>query len=199
MPDHRHNYQSHHSAHDCGLLQCGCLCLSCCTDTLQGRVCHNATTDNPCLPGELTCFNTQAHKKFLCMRALGFAFAYARQQPAKSELRSSVSQHLGPLWYAAGSYDDCTQYDTTQCGFQYSDSGQAAFCPVPQPSSWPALMQVFSPSRACMFIASCIFQQAALHTLFMAKQCSASLFPHQLAYTSCWLYPLLGCVAHDLL
>ena len=49
---------------------------------------------------------------------------------------------LSKLWCDAGSYDDCTQYDTTQCGFQYSDSGQAAYCPVPQPSSWPALMQV---------------------------------------------------------
>lgn len=53
---------------------------------------------------------------------------------------------LSLLWRAVtvGSYDDCTQYDTTQCGFQYSDSGQAAFCPVLQPSSWPALMQVCS-------------------------------------------------------
>lgn len=28
------------------------------------------------------------------------------------------------------------------CGFEYSNSGQAAYCAVPQPSSWPALMQV---------------------------------------------------------
>ena len=41
-----------------------------------------------------------------------------------------------------GSYDDCNQYDDTMCGFEYSNSGQAAFCAVPQPSSWPALMQV---------------------------------------------------------
>lgn len=72
--------------------RCGCLCLSCCTDTIDGtKECHDATDANPCLPG---------------------------------------------------SYADCTAYDTTRCGFEYSDSGQAAYCAVPQPSSWPALMQV---------------------------------------------------------
>ncbi|KAL0019993.1 hypothetical protein WJX79_010913 [Trebouxia sp. C0005] len=73
--------------------KCGCLCLSCCSDTAEGgKVCH--TTDNPCLPG---------------------------------------------------SYDDCNQYDDTMCGFEYSNSGQAAYCAVSQPSSWPALMQVPFP------------------------------------------------------
>ena len=43
---------------------------------------------------------------------------------------------------SSGSYDDCNQYDDTMCGFEYSNSGQAAYCAVPQPSSWPALMQV---------------------------------------------------------
>lgn len=49
------------------------------------------------------------------------------------------------FWVSSGSYDDCNQYDTTRCGFAYSDSGQAAYCAVPEPSSWPAMMQVTIP------------------------------------------------------
>lgn len=49
------------------------------------------------------------------------------------------------FWASSGSYDDCNVYDTMRCGFAYSDSGQAAYCAVPQPSSWPAMMQVTPP------------------------------------------------------
>ena len=57
-----------------------------------------------------------------------------------------------------GSYDDCNQYDTTQCGFEHSDSSQASFCAVLQPSSWPALMQVccFRTSSAPILLKSAI-------------------------------------------
>lgn len=41
-------------------LQCGCLCLSCCSDTVSGtKECHNATDANPCLPGTLACLTQQ--------------------------------------------------------------------------------------------------------------------------------------------
>ena len=38
-------------------------------------------------------------------------------------------------------WEDCDNYDTSRCGFQYSDAGQASFCTLPTPSSWPALLQ----------------------------------------------------------
>lgn len=32
--------------------------------------------------------------------------------------------------------------DPSTCSFQWSDGGQAGFCDIPNPSTWPALMQV---------------------------------------------------------
>jgi ABC-type multidrug transport system ATPase subunit len=42
-------------------------------------------------------------------------------------------------------WEDCQEYDTNQCGFQYSDADQAGFCAVPSPSIWPALFSIPSP------------------------------------------------------
>ena len=38
-------------------------------------------------------------------------------------------------------WEECEQYDESRCGQQYSTSSQAAFCDIPVPSTWPALMQ----------------------------------------------------------
>ncbi|GAB4824041.1 hypothetical protein N2152v2_011087 [Parachlorella kessleri] len=41
-------------------------------------------------------------------------------------------------------WEDCDSYDESQCGFQYSSGQQAAYCGIPTPSSWPALLQIAS-------------------------------------------------------
>ncbi|KAL6775733.1 ABCA3A [Auxenochlorella protothecoides x Auxenochlorella symbiontica] len=38
--------------------------------------------------------------------------------------------------------DDCQAYDDSRCGVEYSVNGQAGYCAVPYPPTWPALMQV---------------------------------------------------------
>lgn len=49
----------------------------------------------------------------------------------------------GKAYYApCKSWDECEVYDESNCGLQWSDSGQAAFCAIPTPSTWPALAQV---------------------------------------------------------
>lgn len=42
-------------------------------------------------------------------------------------------------------WEECTEYDSTQCGFEYSDAQQAGFCAVPSPSIWPAMVSVPAP------------------------------------------------------
>jgi len=42
-------------------------------------------------------------------------------------------------------WEDCEEFDDSQCGFQYSDAEQAGFCAVPNPSIWPALFTIPSP------------------------------------------------------
>jgi ABC-type multidrug transport system ATPase subunit len=42
-------------------------------------------------------------------------------------------------------WEDCEEYDESQCGFQYSDAEQAGFCAVPNPSIWPAMFSIPSP------------------------------------------------------
>lgn len=44
-------------------------------------------------------------------------------------------------------YEDCEEYDESRCGLGYSTAAQAMYCPVPQPSTWPALMQIPRTAR----------------------------------------------------
>ena len=49
-------------------LQCGCLCLNCCSDTVDGgKVCHAATTEDPCLPGMLHVFHASKPYANVCL------------------------------------------------------------------------------------------------------------------------------------
>lgn len=36
----------------------------------------------------------------------------------------------------------CKTYDKSNCGVQYSDQGNAAYCAIDTPSTWPPLLQV---------------------------------------------------------
>jgi hypothetical protein len=47
--------------------------------------------------------------------------------------------------FGAGDFDRCAQ-KTTECGIQYSDGGQAGYCAISQPDSWPAMLQVNKPN-----------------------------------------------------
>lgn len=41
----------------------------------------------------------------------------------------------------------CFEKDKSKCGLQFSSAIQSAFCPIPDPSVWPTVMQVPERSR----------------------------------------------------
>jgi hypothetical protein len=40
---------------------------------------------------------------------------------------------------------DCKTYNKSNCGLQYSDQQNAAYCAIDTPSTWPPLLQVGAP------------------------------------------------------
>lgn len=42
----------------------------------------------------------------------------------------------------AGEFSSCKEKDESQCGLTFSNSQQAVFCPIENPISWPAILQV---------------------------------------------------------
>lgn len=43
------------------------------------------------------------------------------------------------------SWEDCQSYDDSRCGIGYSSAYQAIYCAIPDPSTWPALLQIALP------------------------------------------------------
>eukprot|EP00197_Chlamydomonas_leiostraca_P015638 CAMPEP_0202869032 /NCGR_PEP_ID=MMETSP1391-20130828/11649_1 /ASSEMBLY_ACC=CAM_ASM_000867 /TAXON_ID=1034604 /ORGANISM="Chlamydomonas leiostraca, Strain SAG 11-49" /LENGTH=840 /DNA_ID=CAMNT_0049549279 /DNA_START=91 /DNA_END=2610 /DNA_ORIENTATION=+ len=119
--------------------KCGCKCTTCCPEWALASQAGNFTSDGA---GNITipASNAAAWQPLL-----------AQFQPSQISTGSDGSIKIttcSAINSGACPVDDgwkCKSKDKSQCGIQYSSTQQSAFCPVPNPSVWPAVMQV--PSR----------------------------------------------------
>jgi hypothetical protein len=76
---------------------------------------------------------------------------------------------------------DCKTYNKSNCGVQYSDQQNAAYCAIDTPSTWPPLLQVCGCRVAAgeppagidpALVAACCVQ---CHNLLRAGSCASAL------------------------
>jgi hypothetical protein len=125
---------------------CGCRCTQCC-DWAAAQPGGRPAPPSPSLllatargPPEspLPCTHRRSRPHRLHRATAGAA----RQGAAYACHAATPEQPCSP--YAA-----CSAFDDGDCGFQHSSYQQAAFCPVQEPPTWPALLQARGPSMRC--------------------------------------------------